>query len=151
MIRKKAKKYFLQVFGSKSAIHAFYIRYKSMLLYCVLGVCTTIINVSVYGSLVRFLGMSVMESTIAAWICAVLFAYFTNRTWVFCSKAVKFADIIRELGAFFMMRAATGVIDFALMWVFADCMRFQDIFVKAVSNVIVIIVNFLASKFVIFK
>lgn len=88
----------------------------------------------------------VVFSTIAAWMCSVLFAYVTNRKWVF-TKIGLFKEILSFLG----MRLGTGAIDLVLMFVFADFLEGNDMYVKIASNFVVIVLNYIVSKFLIFK
>ena len=92
-----------------------------------------------------------MASTIIAWVLAVLFAYVTNRKWVFHSDAFTTSDVIKEIVSFFVCRLATGLIDWASMFIFVDLLHLNDVAVKTIANIVVIVLNYLASKLVIFK
>ena len=126
-------------------------KYKDILLYGIFGVLTTVVNIATYWVAAHPLGLSVMVSTIIAWIAAVLFAYVTNRKWVFHSQAQGTKEIVQELVSFFACRLATGVVDWACMFIFVDLLHFNDVIIKAAANVLVIILNYVASKLVIFK
>ncbi len=115
------------------------------------GVCTTLVNIVVYWLLAHVTKVGVMPSTIIAWVIAVLFAYITNRKWVFHSKVDEIRDSIKEMAAFFGCRFATGVLDWLCMFVFVTKLGWNDISIKVISNVMVIILNYVASKFLIFK
>ena len=122
-----------------------------ILLYLVFGVLTTLINVVVYGVCADVMHVDVMISTIIAWILAVLFAYVTNRKWVFHSTVTDKDGLIKELIAFFGCRLGTGVIDLIMMFVFVEIMKFPGMFIKFLANIFVIVLNYVASKVVIFK
>ena len=92
-----------------------------------------------------------MISTVFAWLLAVLFAYVTNRKWVFHSGADTTEAIITEILSFFSCRVATGIVDWACMWVFVDVLHFNDVVIKSMANVLVIVLNYIASKLLIFK
>ena len=126
-------------------------KYKDVIPYVFFGVCTTAVNVIVYWLLAHVLGQGVMLSTIAAWILAVLFAYITNRKWVFHSGAKTFEDVVKEIISFFGCRFATGVLDWACMFIFATKIGWNDVLIKVIANIVVIILNYVASKFFIFK
>lgn len=128
-----------------------YEKYKDIIPYLFFGVCTTVVNVVVYWIAAHPLGCDVMTSTIVAWILAVLFAYLTNRKWVFKSEAKGIKAIIKEMVAFFACRLATGIVDWVCMFVFVDLLGLNDIIIKFVANIIVIVLNYVASKLVIFK
>ena len=117
-------------------------------MYLVFGVLTTLINIVSYWFLAHPLGIGTMPSTVAAWVIAVLFAYVTNRKWVFASTARTRGEILRELVSFFACRVATGLMDVAIMCLFAELMGFNDVIVKAASNVLVIILNYVGSRFI---
>lgn len=112
---------------------------------------TTLINVLVYWICAHIIELSVMGSTIVAWVVAVLFAYVTNRKWVFHSIAITFFDIIKEIFSFFVCRIVTGIVDGGCMLLFVEMLDWNDVIVKFVANVLVIILNYVASKFIIFK
>lgn len=125
-------------------------KYKEIVLYLFFGGCTTLVNILVY-FFCRRLGLGVAEGTITAWILSVLFAYITNRKFVFQTKKEGTAGIIKEFVSFFLCRLATGVIDLLIMLVFVDILHFNDVLLKILSNIIVIILNYVASKIFIFK
>ena len=125
-------------------------KYKSQILYLFFGGCTTLVNVAVYGLCAHMANLSTTLSTVIAWVVSVLFAYLTNRTWVFESRAHTAPDILREMGAFFLARLATGALDLAVMYVCVDRLGLPDLPIKLLSNVVVIVLNYAASKLFIF-
>ncbi|MCQ2505068.1 MAG: GtrA family protein [Saccharofermentans sp.] len=125
-------------------------KYKDTIPYLFFGVCTTLVNIASYWICAHTFALKVMPSTIIAWIIAVLFAYITNRKWVFHSAAKSVRDIVKELLSFFACRLATGGIDWLCMFIFVTRLGWNDILIKIVANVLVIILNYLASKFLIF-
>lgn len=132
-------------------IKRMYEKYKDVIPYLFFGVCTTLVNVIVYWFMAHQCSLSTMTSTIIAWIAAVLFAYVTNRKWVFHSEAKTRNEIIKEIGSFFTCRLATGVVDWLCMYILVDLMQLNDVVIKFMANIIVIVLNYLASKWVIFK
>ena len=126
-------------------------KYKDLIPYGIFGVLTTVVNVLVYALCAKTFGLSTVVSTAIAWVAAVLFAYITNRKWVFHSKATGAAAIVKEMVSFFVCRLLTGVLDIGIMKLFVDILGFNDVIVKVASNIIVIILNYVASKLVIFK
>ena len=126
-------------------------KYKDFILYAVFGVLTTLVNVVVYWLLAHPLALGTMVSTVIAWIAAVLFAYVTNRKWVFHSDAHSAREITKEILSFFACRLATGAVDWGCMFVFVDLLRFHDVLIKVLANILVIILNYIASKLIIFK
>lgn len=126
-------------------------RYSDIIPYGFFGVCTTIVNMGVYWLCAHPAKMAVLPSTLIAWFMAVLFAYLTNRKWVFHSTASTRQEIRKEIVSFYSCRIATGVVDWVMMFVLVDLLHFNDMVIKIVANVVVIILNYVASKLVIFK
>lgn len=126
-------------------------KYKDLIPYVVFGMLSTILNIVSYWILAHLFHMPVMTSTITAWIITVLFVYVTNRKLVFHSEAVGVAAIWKEIISFFACRIGTELIDLAFMFIFVDKLGFNDMIIKVIANVVVIIVNYVASKFVIFR
>ena len=128
-----------------------YEKYKDVIPYLFFGVCTTLVNVVVYWVAAHPLHLSVMASTVIAWLLAVLFAYVTNRKWVFHSEAKDARAVLKEMASFFACRLATGVVDWLCMYIFVDVLQWNDMVIKIAANVLVIILNYVASKLIIFK
>ncbi len=126
------------------------IRWRQFLLYVIFGGITTLVNLLTYYILARSLGLSTGMSTTLAWILSVLTAYLTNRSWVFGSQATSLGEILHEAASFFLCRFATGLLDLAIMVVSVDLLGFPDLPTKLVSNVLVIVLNYVASQFLIF-
>ena len=124
---------------------------KQIILYGIFGVLTTALNIFAYWALTRVLGLAVVPSTVIAWTVAVFFAYYTNRKYVFHSTESSFKGMLREAAYFFSARITTGVIDVIIMYVFVDVLGFHDVFIKTASNVLVVILNYVFSKLIIFK
>jgi putative flippase GtrA len=132
-------------------MHDILIRYRSIIAYGVFGVLTTAVNIVSYFVSYSVFGIPNVVSTALAWVLSVLFAFVTNKLWVFESKSLDRETVIREAIAFFACRAATGVLDIAIMFVAVDMMGWNALLWKLVSNALVIVLNFVASKLVIFK
>lgn len=126
-------------------------KYKSILLYLVFGVCTTIINIFVYYICDRIFYTDTVTSTVIAWFFAVLFAYGTNRKWVFESNLNHVSEILKEGVSFFSCRLITGLLDLLIMYVCVDILLLNGLVIKIISNVFVIVVNYISSKILIFK
>lgn len=126
-------------------------KYRDVIPYVIFGVLTTVLNVVSYLLFAHLLNFSTIVSTILAWLVAVIFAYLTNRKWVFFSDAKSKKEIINEIISFFYCRLGTGVVDVLIMWFFVDQLHFQDGWVKVFANIVVIVLNYVASKWLIFK
>lgn len=123
---------------------------KQLILYGICGVLTTVINIVAYW-LVRKFDVGITSSTVIAWLVAVFFAYWSNRKYVFHSTNTSFIAVLFEAIYFFACRIATGVFDVAFMYLFADVLAFNEVYTKTASNIIVIVLNYIASKLFIFK
>ena len=132
-------------------IKELYKKYKEIIMYLIFGGLTTLVNIVAYFILARLLNIETVASTIIALIVSILFAYITNKIFVFESKTHNKKDLLREMISFFACRALSGVMDVAIMYVTVDLWHFNDIIMKIISNIIVIIVNYVFSKLIIFK
>lgn len=121
---------------------------KEIIMYLVFGVLTTVVNIVVYYIFSNLLHMNYLFSNAMAWFLSVLFAYVTNRKYVFDSKN---NQIIKEAISFFGSRLATGIMDMVLMWLLLNFNIVNDVVAKVVVNVIVVILNYILSKLVVFK
>lgn len=130
---------------------ALFVYYKGIITYLFFGVCTTAVNVIVYYLCAHQLHFSMGISTIVAWSLAVSVAYVTNKKWVFGSGSWKKSVIIREALSFIFCRLLTGVLDLVIMFVSVGCFGWDDLVMKLLSNVLVIILNYVASKQIIFR
>ncbi len=126
-------------------------KYKQLFFYGVFGVLTTVINILVYMLCFDVLHISNVLSTIIAWVAAVAFAFITNKLWVFDSNEFSSSILLSELWKFISCRVLTGVIDLGIMFVGVDLMHGPSTAIKVGSNILVIILNYLLSKLVIFK
>ncbi len=126
-------------------------KYQAIVLYGVFGVLTTLVNIASYWLMAHPLGMGTMVSTVLAWVFSVLFAYVTNRRWVFHSRATGAEAIVKEIVSFFACRVATGVIDWACMFVFVELLHFNDVIIKVLANIVVIILNYVGSRLFVFR
>lgn len=126
-------------------------KYREVIMYLVFGVLTTLVNIVCYYVLYTFLGVGNVASTTWAQIVSILFAYITNKLWVFESKSWKLSLICYEVLSFFGFRALSALFDICFMWVTVDLLAVWPLGMKITSNVIVVIMNYLASKLMIFR
>lgn len=129
----------------------FLYQYKRLLLYAFFGVCTTIINVAIYNIFYNKFKAANIASTIIAWAAAIIFAFITNKLFVFSSRSFAWGKLRYELLAFLTCRLLTGILDVAIMIAAVDVMNWNSIIWKFISNIFVIILNYVASRLIIFK
>lgn len=121
---------------------------KELVSYVIFGILTTVVNIVVYYLFGDILGVNYVISNIIAWFLSVLFAYVTNRIWVFESKN---DNILREVVLFFGGRAFSGVVDTLLMVLFIEVLLVGDFISKIIIQIIVVILNYVISKLIVFK
>ncbi len=126
-------------------------KYKSFISYAFFGVCTTIVNIASYYLCYNIVGIPNVPSTIIAWAVAVAFAFITNKLFVFDNKGFRIKILLREIASFLICRILTGVLDVVIMYLAVDVFDLNSTLWKLLSNIIVIILNYVASKLVIFK
>ena len=132
-------------------LKALYEKYKDLIPYVIFGVLTTIVNYVSYWLFAHPFACGTVFSTAVAWVLSVLFAYVTNRRWVFHSEAKGAKAIGKEFAAFLGARLGTGLLDMLIMYLCVDLLGWNDMVMKLASNVIVVILNYILSKFFIFK
>ncbi len=120
---------------------------KELLNYIVFGVLTTLINILTY-QILSMVGVTTLIANGIAWILSVLFAYITNRKFVFDSHS---ENRIQECLKFYGSRISTGILDMAGMWMLVDILYFPGMVSKVGMNVVVIVLNYIFSKLFVFK
>lgn len=123
---------------------------RSIILYLIFGVLSTLVSIGVYALCTRVFSMGYYSSNIISWLCAVTFAFVTNRTLVFDSKANTKLEKIREFILFYIARIVTLVLELALLFVGIQILSINDLVVKVFANFIVIVLNYILSKFFVF-
>ena len=121
---------------------------RELVLYVVFGAFTFLVNIVTYFLFHSVMGINYLVSNVLAWFFSVLFAYITNRTWVFESKS---PEILKEMSLFFGGRIFSGVVDTVLMYLFIDVLVLGNTFSKIVVQIIVIVLNYVFSKLIVFK
>ena len=131
----------------------FYRKHKEIINYLVVGGLTAVVSLAVYyGSVLTFLNprdaLQLQAANILSWICAVAFAYVTNRIFVFESKS---QAVAREASAFFASRLGTLFMDMAVMFLTVTCLGMSDKIAKLIVQVLVTVANYVLSKFFVFR
>ena len=124
---------------------------KEVIMYIIFGVLTTLVNLIISFVLEGLLNVDGAWASAIGIICSVLFAYFTNRKWVFNTKAKGFKENFNEFIKFILGRAVTMVIEQGGVVIFYSIMNLPFMPVKLSLTIIVIILNFFFSKFIAFK
>jgi len=128
-----------------------------ILSYLFFGGCTTVVSIVTYSLFVGPVAMPLVPGKILSWVCAVVFAFVTNKLWVFRSKAMDAKTLLREGGEFFGSRIATGVAEVIGLPLLIRLGLDQTLFgvegfvANAVVTVVVILLNYILSKFIVFR
>ncbi len=133
------------------AIRALLSRHREILSYVFWGVMTTAVNYVSYLLLTEGLRIHYLAGTVIAWVLSVLFAYFVNKLFVFQSRDWAWRVALRELWQMVASRLFSLGLELAIMWLFVDTLRCPHTLVKLCANVLVVVVNYVLSKFIIFK
>ncbi len=128
-------------------------KYKEIIMYLIFGVLTTIISLIVYYALTYTIlnpnnSIYLQIANILSWIAGVLFAYFTNRKYVFESKN---KNKLKEFTSFVGSRVTTLILDMLIMGVGVSLLHGNDKILKLISQVLVIVGNYVLSKLIVFK
>lgn len=119
--------------------------------YLFFGVLTTLVNYVSYFILSSQLKIDYKISTVISWILAVLFAYITNKIWVFKSTSFNSEILFKEITAFLSARIVSGIFEFIWMIFTVEILKMNDLIAKLLANVFVVIMNYFFSKMFIFK
>ncbi len=141
------------------------VKYKELITYVFFGGLTTVVNLIVF----KLSGMAIGDkhyliSNTIAWIAAVIFAFITNKLWVFESKSLSGKVLLKEIPSFFAARILSFIIEEAGLFIFVDLLGFSEYSLKVMSieisgemvsklilAVVVVIFNYFCSKLIIFK
>jgi len=134
-------------------LRTLYRRYREQINYLIVGGLTTVVSLVTYWFCVSILlnaedPLQLQVANVISWICAVTFAYFTNRRFVFFSQE---QNRIREAGKFFLSRLTTLAMEMAIMVLGVSVLRINDKVVKLVAQIIIIIANYVLSKLLVFR
>ncbi|HBG4142721.1 GtrA family protein [Clostridioides difficile] len=126
-------------------------KHKETILYLFFGAFTTLVNIVSYLFFTRVILFNFIVANALAWILAVLFAYVTNKFFVFESKRIEIKFLFKEFLSFVSFRLLSGVVEMLIMYVMIDLLFVNDVIVKVFTNIVVIVLNYLFSKMIIFK
>ena len=127
------------------------VKYYDILAYLVFGVLTTVVNYLVYLPCYNLLGLPAVVSNVIAWVVAVAFAYVTNKPFVFRSHDWSAKTVVPELTKFVGTRVASGGMESAIIWIAVDLLGGNGNLWKLVTSVLVVILNYIGSKLLVFR
>lgn len=129
-------------------IISLYKKYEEIINYLIVGGLTTLVSIVIYALCTKCFHINYMISNVISWIISVLFAYITNRIFVFKSKS---SDILLEIYQFFKYRIFSFLIDVLFMYILVELINVDDMISKIIVQVIVIVLNYVFSKLFVFK
>lgn len=119
--------------------------------YAVSGLGATIINIVTFSLFSDYFSIPLIPSNVLAWILAFIFAYLSNKIFVFESKNKETKLVIREFSAFFLTRISTLLLDTALIWLLVEVLKMNHIFSKVLDNIVIIAANYILAKLFVFR
>ncbi len=121
-------------------------KYRELICYMFFGAMTTVVNYAVYLPLYHYAHMRSAVSNIFAWIVSVLFAFFTNKPFVFQSHDWSLRTTGDELLKFIGCRLGSGLLETGILLVAVDLLHWNGTVWKILVSVLVVIINYVGSK-----
>ncbi len=125
-------------------------KHKSLVLYMLFGILTTVVNYLVYFPLLYVADLSAATSNIIAWITSVLFSFFTNKPFVFGSHDWSFSTLAHELAAFFSCRILTGALETLVLYISVDLLGSNGFIWKLAISAAIVLLNYIGNKIFVF-
>lgn len=119
--------------------------------YLIFGVLTTVVNYAIYLPCLNILGLSAAVSNSIAWVVAVIFAFVTNKPFVFGSHDWSMKVVVSEFTKFIATRVSSGVLETLILLVAVDALGGNGNIWKLITQVLVIIINYVGSKLLVFR
>lgn len=126
-------------------------KYREVISYIFWGVMTTLVNYVVYFVCTKVFGIDYLIGNVVAWFLSVLFAFWVNKVYVFRSYEKDMKTMIREFGSFVSARVFSGVLETGMLALFVETLHFNSDVVKIAASVLVVVINYVLSKLIIFK
>lgn len=127
-----------------------YHKYEEILNYLISGAIGVVISVVSY-ALSRKIGFGIIESNIISWVIAVICMYILNKLFVFKSKCSNRKELLKEFFSFVSARIFTFFVETFILWLGADVLKINDILIKIIAQIVIIILNYILSKIWIFN
>lgn len=126
-------------------------KYWDLIVYLVFGVLTTVVNYLIYLPCYNWLGLSAAVSNAIAWVFAVAFAYLTNKPFVFRSHDWSMKVVMPELTKFVACRVGSGLLETLILLVTVDLLHWDGNVMKLITQILVVILNYVGSKLLVFR
>lgn len=132
-------------------LRPFWQKHREVLLYLFFGGLTTLISIVTFWLFTAPLRLHELLANVLSWLLAVLFAYATNARWVFAAKPESRGEALRQLLGFYAGRLATLGVEELLLYVFITRLGWSSMAVKIAAQLVVIVLNYVISKLLVFK
>ena len=126
-------------------------KYWAIITYLIFGVLTTVVNYMVYLPAYNLLGLSASVSNVLSWVVAVAFAYLTNKPFVFHSHDWSAKVVVPELVKFVGTRIGSGALETLILFVTVDVLLWNGNLWKLITSVLVVVLNYVGSKLLVFR
>ena len=127
------------------------VQHYDLLAYLFFGGLTTVVNYLVYIPCFNWCGLSATVSNVIAWLVAVIFAFVTNKPFVFKSHDWSAKVLVPELGKFLGCRIGSGVLETVFLFLTVDWLSWNGNWMKVITSVLVVILNYVGSKLFVFR
>lgn len=126
-------------------------QYRDVLTYLFFGVVTTAVNYAVYLPLYNIFDISATVCNVIAWIVSVAVAFATNKPFVFHSHNWSAKVVLPEFAKFVGCRIGSGLLETGIIFVSVDCLHWNGNLMKLIISVLVVILNYIGSKLIVFR
>ncbi len=126
-------------------------KHRDILLYLIFGALTTLVNFLVYTPLYSWLHLSAALSNVVAWAAAVIFAFLTNKPFVFRSTDWSAETVLPELGKFIACRLGSGLLETLFLALTVDVLHLNGLVMKIIASIFVVVANYVGSKLLVFS
>ena len=128
-----------------------YRKHKEVVLYLFFGGLAVFLNLALFVFFTKHFGWGALFANIVDWVICVLFQFITNKTWVFGAETNSAKDFWAQLAGFFRGRLLTLGVEELMLFVFIDRLLWNSLLVKLIAQIVVIVSNYVISKFFVFK
>lgn len=126
-----------------------YKKHREGILYLFFGGTSFVLNMALYALFTYALHMNELIANFIAWIIVVAYAFVTNKFFVFQNKTK--SNLLTQIISFYMSRIATLCIEELIIFVFITKLEYNSLIIKLIAQIIVIVLNYILSKLIIFK
>ncbi len=128
-----------------------YQKHKEVLLYLFFGGLAVFLNLALFVLFTKRFGWGALFANVVDWVICVLFQFITNKTWVFDAETDSAKGFWAQLAGFFSGRLLTLGVEELMLFVFIDRLHWNSLLVKLIAQIVVIVSNYVISKFFVFK